>query len=109
MCTNWKILTKIILHFNQLHVVGNLYQTSDIPMKENLLTPEPGDVLLKSSVSNGAGVNVSLLRTEGQVGEDAKAEVGVGVILRLADVLLAHRLAVPRPGDIHRRRVEVGH
>lgn len=62
-----------------------------------MLTPEPGDVLLQSSVSHAAGVNVSPLRTEVQVGEKTKAKVWIGVILRLADVLLTHRLSVPRP------------
>ncbi len=64
-----------------------------------VLTPEPGDVLLQSSVSHAAGVKVSPL----------KAKVWIGVILCLADVLLTHRLSVPRPWDVDRRRVEVGH
>lgn len=56
---------------------------------------------------HAAGVDVALLRSEAQVGRDAKAEVLVGVVLGLTDVTLVHQLPVPGPGDLHCRRVEV--
>lgn len=53
-----------------------------------------------------AGVDVALLRSEAQVGRDAKAEILVGVVLGLTDVTLVHRQPVPGPGDLNCRRME---
>lgn len=77
-------------------------QFSDIVRKnvkfsEKGLTPEPGDSLLQTLVSHSAGVVVSLLRTEVQVGEDVKAQVWIGVILSLTDVQITRSFSVSRP------------
>lgn len=54
-----------------------------------------------------AGVEVALLRSEAQVGRDAKAEVLVGVVLSLTDITLVHQQPVLSPRDLNSGRMEV--